>query len=150
MSRCVALAPVLSEQEIGLTVLLAIGDPPLLRMLGQFLKRDGHEVVEACNGAQFLEATEKAAEEPGISPFDMIICDDRLSGLHMLSVLWGLRTHLSDGTAFTLLTEDAEMQGRARELGAFTLFSPLVVCAFRAAAYQGLERWAENGKGRTH
>ena len=122
---------------------------PDLADRGRGGRHEPHEVVEACNGAQFLKAMEEAAAEPGISPFDMIICDDRLSGLHMLSVLWGLPTHLPEGTAFALLTEDAEMQGRARELGAFTLFSPLVVCAFRAAAYQGLEFRAENDKGRT-
>ncbi|HEY5077437.1 MAG TPA: hypothetical protein VIJ48_08035, partial [Acidimicrobiia bacterium] len=95
------------------------------------------------------EAMEKAAVESSISPFDIVICDDRLSGLHMLSVLWGLRTHLPDATAFALLTEDAEMQGRARELGAFTLLSPMVVCAFRAAASEGVEVRAENDNGRT-
>jgi CheY-like chemotaxis protein len=149
MSSCVARVLELSEHEIGLSVLLAVGDPPLLRMLGQLLKRDGHEVVEACDGAQLLEAMERAAMESGISPFDMIICDDRLSDLHMLSVLWSLRTHLPEGTAFALLTEDAEMQGRARELGAFTLLSPLTVRSLRAAACQAAERWAENDKGRT-
>lgn len=147
MSRCVARAPGLSEQEIGLSVLLGVGDLQLLRMLGQFLTRDGHEVVEACTGAQLLEAMEEAATEPGISPFDVIICDDRLWGLQMLSVLWGLRTHLPDGTAFALVTEDVEMQGRARQLGAFTFLSPLTVGAFRAAARQAVG--AENDKGRT-
>jgi CheY-like chemotaxis protein len=149
MSRCVARALELSEQEIGLSVLLAIGDPSLLRMLGQLLRRDGHEVVEACDGAQFLEAMEQVAADSGISPFDMIVCDDRLSDLHMLSVLWSLRTHLPEGTAFALLTEDVEMQGRARELGAFTLLSPSTVRSLRAAACQATERWAENEKGRT-
>ena len=98
---------------------------------------------------QCLVAMEKAAVASGISPFDMIICDDRLSDLHMLSVLWRLCTHLPEATAFALLTEDAELQGRARELGAFTLLSPLTVGSFRAAACQDAERWAENDKGRT-
>jgi len=149
MSPRVARPPGPSEQEIGLSVLLAVGDPPLRRMLGQFLKRDGHEVVEACNDEQFLEAMVKAAVASSISPFDMIICDDRLSDLHVLSVLWRLCTHLSEATAFALLTEDAELQGRARDLGAFTLLSPLTVRSFRAAACQGAERRAESDKGRT-
>ena len=106
MSRRAVRPPGLSEQEMGLSVLLAVGDRPLLR-----------------------------------------ICDDHLSDLHMLSVLWSLCIRLPEATAFALLTEDAELQGCARDLGAFTLLSPLTVRSFRAAACQAPERRAEDDKG---
>ena len=49
-------------------VLVADDNPQLRRLLGLLLRAEGHEVVEAADGAEALRACRAA-------PFDLLLCD---------------------------------------------------------------------------
>jgi CheY-like chemotaxis protein len=147
MNQPLAIEVQLFEEETSLRVLLAEDDRTLRRLLALILRRDGHEVTEAGDGAELLEALASSLIDARIPPFDLIVCADRLPGMPGLSVLAGLRAR-DPATAFVLLTDDVEVQRRARELGAVALAAPVNVRAFQAAVRRSTQRQSRNDNAR--
>ena len=105
-------------------------------MLALVLRRDGHQVVEACDAGELLEALASSwIESDGSAPIDLVICEQALPGLEGLTVLAGLRSR-DRTTPFILMTGDEEVQRRARRLRAVVLDNPFNVAAIRAATQQ--------------
>ena len=139
MNQPLATEVHLFEEEASLRVLLAEDDGGLRRLLSLILRREGHEVVEAADGAELLEALAASLVDARLPQFDLIVCEQRLPGMPGLSVLAGLRAR-DPATAFVLLTDSVDVQRRARELGAVALAAPLNVQAFRSAVRRSTQR----------
>ena len=132
MNHALVREILLFEQETSLRILVAEAEPDLRRLVGAALRRDGHDVVEARDGAELLEALAGTLVEPGASPFDLLVCEQRLPGMPGVNVLAGLRSR-DRATPFVLVTEDPDIARRARRLGAEVLFR-LEVAAILAIA----------------
>jgi CheY-like chemotaxis protein len=122
----------LVEEERSLRILLAEDNHELRRLLSFVLRREGHDVVEAHDGSQLLEALAFSIVEGGGQNFDVVICEQSLPGIPGLSVLAGLRAR-DRAMPFILITANPEVQGQARRLGAVVLDRPLTVGAIRRA-----------------
>lgn len=147
MNQSLANEVRLFHEEASLRVLLAEDDRTLRRLLALILRREGHEVVEAADGTQLLEAMASSLTDPRLPPFDLIVCEHRLPGMPGLSVLAALRAR-DPATAFVLLTESPDVQRRARELNGVPLGAPFDLRAFRAAVRHSTQRPPANDNGR--
>jgi CheY-like chemotaxis protein len=123
-----------------LRVLVAEDNRTLRRLLALVLRRDGHEVVEACDAGELLEALASSwiQSDGGSAPIDLVICEHALPGLAGLSVLAGLRSR-DRATPFILMTGNEDVQRRARRLRAVVLDHPFNVAAIRAAIRQSAD-----------
>lgn len=137
----------LFDSETSLRILIAESDPALRRSMRDVLRGEGHEVVEAADGAELLEALAAALVDSRVSPADVIVCRDRLPGMPGLSVLAGLRAR-SSPAAFVLLTEEPAVKCRARALGAVTLEPPFDDGDLLSAVHQSAQRNPSNDNGR--
>ena len=137
MNQALAREILLFEQETSLRLLVAEDDGDLRRLLSAALRRDGHQVIEARDGAEILEALASTLIEPVASPFDVVICEQRLPGIPGLTVLAGLRSR-QRATPFILITDEAAVRERARRLGA-AVVDHLDVQAIRAAVRRAAE-----------
>ncbi len=122
----------LMEDETSLRILLAEDDGEMRRLLALVLRRDGHQVVEARDGGELLEALAWTLIEPGREDFDLVICEQSLPGVPGLTVLEGLRAR-DRTTPFILITRNPGLAARARRLNAFVLDRPFDVRAIRSA-----------------
>lgn len=104
-------------------ILVADDDPVLRSLLGAVLRKDGHDIVEACDGREaFVLIDETLAgcfESPG---FDLVISDVHMpsrSGLDLLEELAGCPT----APPIVLMTAFAteELRSQATRLGAFAV-----------------------------
>jgi two-component system cell cycle sensor histidine kinase/response regulator CckA len=125
----------LVEEERSLRILLAEDNHELRRLLSFVLRREGHEVVEAHDGSELLEALAVSIVEGTGQGFDVVICEQSLPGIPGLSVLAGLRAR-DRVLPFILITSNPEVQGQARRLDAVVLDRPLTVGAIRQAVRQ--------------
>ncbi len=132
MNEALAREIILFEEETSLRILVAEHDQDLRRLLGSALRRDGHEVIEARDGAELLEALASTLIEPVASPFDLVVCEQTLPGMPGLTVLAGLRSR-QRATPFVLVTDDPAIGRRAGRLGAAVL-DRLDIAAIRAIA----------------
>jgi CheY-like chemotaxis protein len=132
MNQALAREILLFEQEACLRILVAEDQPDLRRLLGTALRRDGHEVVEARDGAELLEALASTLIEPVTAPFDLVVCEQTLPGMPGLNVLAGLRSR-DHTTPFVLVTDDPAIGRRAGQLGA-AVIDHIDVAAIRAFA----------------
>jgi len=138
MNQAFAREMHLFEEETSLRVLLAEDDPTLRRLLALILRRSGHEVVEAHDAPELLEAIAGTLVAPRAPAFDLIVCEQALPGMPGLSVLAGLRAR-DPATGFVLLAESPDVQRRARALGAVALAAPFNVKMFEAAVRQSTQ-----------
>lgn len=121
------------------TILIADDEARIRRLVSDFLKRDGHTIVEAADGKEALNILEN--RRPGL---DMAILDVMMPGMDGFEVLRELReqehgeTHLPV-MLLTARAEDAD-QVRGLEGGADDYvtkpFSPIVLAGPRAHAAQ--------------
>jgi CheY-like chemotaxis protein len=132
MNQALAREILLFEQEACLQILVAEDHADLRRLLGAALRRDGHDIIEARDGAELLEALASTLVDPGASPFDLIVCEQALPGMPGISVLAGLRAR-DRTTPFVLVTDDPAIGRRAGRLGA-AVIDHLDVAAIRAIA----------------
>jgi CheY-like chemotaxis protein len=135
MNQSLARELRLFEQERSLRILLAESADDMRRLLALVLHKDGHEIVEARDASELLEALASTLIDPGPPPFDLVICAHALPGIPGLTVLAGLRAR-DRATPFVLITEDTLVQERARRLGAAILDHPFNVRAIREAIRQ--------------
>jgi DNA-binding response OmpR family regulator len=137
VNQALAREILLFEQETSLRLLVAEDDADLRRLLAVALRRDGHEVIEARDGAEILEALASTLIEPVASPFDVVICEQTLPGIPGLTVLAGLRSR-QRATPFILVTDEPAVRERAGRLGA-AVVDHLDVQAIRAAVRRAAE-----------
>jgi CheY-like chemotaxis protein len=137
MNQALAHEILLFEQETSLRILVAEDDADLRRLLAGALRRDGHDVLEARDAAELLEALASTLIEPVASPFDIVICEQTLPGIPGLIVLAGLRSR-QRATPFILVTDQAPVRERAQRLGA-AVVEHLDVQAIRAAVRRAAE-----------
>jgi CheY-like chemotaxis protein len=121
-----------------LRILLAEDSPELRRLLAHVLYREGHEVVEARDGAELLEAIAATLIEGGREHFDLIISEQDLPGVPGAAVLAGLRARRR-ATPFILITGKPKVQADARRLGALILDQPFNLQAIRDAIRQSAQ-----------
>jgi CheY-like chemotaxis protein len=117
-----------------LRILLADGDCELRRLVSLVLRSDGHEVVEAADGRELLEAIASLVID-GDRLFDVIVAAQAIPGLPGVSVLSGLRSR-GRRTPFVLMSGNPVVQGQARRLGAIVLDRPFDANAIRRAVQQ--------------
>jgi CheY-like chemotaxis protein len=118
--------------EKSLRILLAEDDNEMRRLLGLVLRGEGHDVVEARDGAELLEAVATSLVSEGREDFDLIISEQPLPGMPGLAILAGLRAR-ERHTPFVLITDDPRIKLGARRLGALILDGPFDVEAIRGA-----------------
>jgi len=90
-ARAFGRASGLAEQEVALRILVAEDSGELRRLIALVLRRDGHEVIEARNGAELLEAMAVTFVDRDARRPDVIICEHLLPGIPGLTALAGLR-----------------------------------------------------------
>ena len=120
-----------------LRILLADGDRDLRRLVSLVLRSDGHEIVEAADGRELLEAIASLVID-GDRLFDVIVAAQAIPGLPGVSVLSGLRAR-GRRTPFVLMSGNPVVQGQARRLGAIVLDRPFDANAIRRAVQQADE-----------
>jgi CheY-like chemotaxis protein len=113
-------------------ILLAENNRELRRLLAFVLRGDQHQVVEAADGGQLLDALASLIIDGDRNQFDLIISQQRIPGIPGLSVLAGLRAR-NRTTPFVLMTGDASIQAHARRLGGVILDKPFNVQSLRTA-----------------
>jgi CheY-like chemotaxis protein len=126
----------LFEQETSLRILVAEDHDELRWLLTTALRHDGHDVVDARDGAELLEALASTLIDPDGAPIDLVVCEQWLPGIPGLTVLAGLRAR-GRSTPFVLVTDEPEIGDRARRLGASVVervdFATILTIARRAA-----------------
>jgi len=124
-----------SHPPVGrLRILVADADRELRQLIGFVLRNEGHDVVEAADGSELLEAIASLVID-GTRPFDVIISAQAIPGIPGVSVLAGLRSR-GRRTPFVLMTGNPVVQGQARRLGAIVLDQPFDAGAIRRAIQQ--------------
>ena len=83
-------------------------------------------------GGALLEALARNVIDPGRRPFDLVICNQALTGISGLSVLAGWRIY-DRATGFILIADDAAVRARAERLDAVLITGPLTVEGIRHA-----------------
>ena len=120
-------------------VLVAEDDTRMRELLADTLRRDGHEVIEARDGAELLDYIGELHLSPrGDPPIDLIITDVRmptLSGIDVLAELrwadWAIPVIVI--TAFG----DADLHAEAKRLGAAAVFDkPFDLDDIRTAVFR--------------
>jgi len=129
-----ARRPLSREPRAPLRILLADGDRDLRRLVSLVLRSDGHEIVEAADGRELLEAIASLVID-GDRLFDVIVAAQAIPGLPGVSVLSGLRSR-GRRTPFVLMSGNPVVQGQARRLGAIVLDRPFDANAIRRAVQQ--------------
>jgi CheY-like chemotaxis protein len=130
------------EQETSLRILLAEHDGEMRRLVGLVLHRDGHEVIDVRDAGELLELLAAALITPFQPGFDLIICEHTLPGIQGLTILAGLRSR-NDDTPFILISDDSQVQERARRLDGVVLNHALNIGAIRGA----IRRSADTQRG---
>lgn len=92
-------------------ILIVEDEPHIVRVLSMWLRRHGHETVEACNGAQALAAIESAS-------VDLIISDVNMPQLDGLGLLRAMRKDKGLSTPILLLSARCDQADIARQVGA--------------------------------
>jgi CheY-like chemotaxis protein len=107
-------------------VFLAEDDQNLRAVMAEILRADGHEVVEASDGATLLlNLVRRALQRRLPGDHALVICDIRMPGCDGLSVLRNLREHGAGCPAFVFMTAFPEpgTYEQARQLGALRVLA---------------------------
>jgi CheY-like chemotaxis protein len=105
-------------------IMIAEDDPHISRVISLWLKRNGHEVIEAVSGDKALAAIRENAP-------DVLVTDVNMPGMDGLELLEAVRSEaLIDHQAIVLTSrcDQAEIEAQATQLGAVVHpkpFSPM-------------------------
>jgi DNA-binding response OmpR family regulator len=124
-------------------ILVAEDDPDLRSLIAGALTEDGHEVVEAADGARSLELLDATLGGPDPSPgFDLIVSDVHMPGRSGLEVLAGLRHHpVAPPVVLITAFGDEQVHADARRLGAVAMLDkPFDLDDLRAVVRAALRR----------
>jgi CheY-like chemotaxis protein len=105
-------------------ILVADDDAEMRCLIAHALRRDGHEVVEVCDGMELLQylATHQLEVDSG-QAIDLLISDIRMPGRNGLDVLAGMRwADWSIPVILITAVGDAQVHAEARRLGAAAVF----------------------------
>jgi CheY-like chemotaxis protein len=105
-------------------IIVADDDGEMRTLIAHALRRDGHEVVEVCDGMELLQylATHQLEVENG-QAVDLLISDIRMPGRNGLDVLAGMRgADWSIPVILITAVGDAQVHAEARRLGAAAVF----------------------------
>ena len=109
------------EDARSLRVLLAEDDDTMRHLLATLLRRDGHEVVEVCDGRELAARIGDGPE--GAHAYDLIISDVLMPGANGISVLSHLAGDpLSPPVVVMTAFGDQEVHDWARSIGAIATF----------------------------
>lgn len=129
-----------SVQPGSAKVVLAEDDSTMRTLLAYTLRCDGHDVIEAGDGAELLEQIGilLLGPEDGSVP-KVIVSDLRMPEYSGMDVLEALR-RAEKSIPFLLITAfgDDEVHAEARRLGASVLDKPFLIEDFLAAVHQVL------------
>jgi CheY-like chemotaxis protein len=124
-------------------VLLGEDDPELRSLLADMLRRDGHAVTEAKDGAELLEHVAGTLDDSGeLSTVDLIVSDIRMPGWTGMEILENLR-HVDCWAPVILITAfgDPDTHEMAGRLGAVAVFDkPFDIDDLRTAVLNALAR----------
>jgi CheY-like chemotaxis protein len=120
-----------ARKQPSLRIRLAEHDHHLRRLIALVLRRDGHFIVEASDGARVLDVVASVLLDHR-RHYDLIVSEQRLPGIQGLSALSALRTG-GDETPFVLITADPDVKVQATLLGAVVLAQAANVEAIRRA-----------------
>jgi CheY-like chemotaxis protein len=130
-------------------VMVADDDEDMLSLVADTLRGDGHEVLEARDGADLLERLERALYDPAERP-DVVVADvmmPRISGLGVLEALRHARLHFPV-VLMTVLADDS-VRTVASRLGAVgVLRKPFYVDDLRTAVMNAVLVYARTGASR--
>lgn len=124
--------PPANDRTTPLRILLGEDNETMRRLVGFVLRSDGHELAEARDGAELLEAIASSLAGGDDARLDTIVAEQSLPGIEGLTILAGLRAR-GVPTPFVLITADPDVQARARRLGAVVLDQPFNTQAIRDA-----------------
>lgn len=79
------------SSPMGPRILLAEDDADLRHLVALVLRREGYQVVQACDGVGLLSRIETAATDPDDAPYALILCDIMLPQLTAFDVLDAVR-----------------------------------------------------------
>jgi CheY-like chemotaxis protein len=124
-------------------VFLAEDDVNLRGLMAEILRADGHEVIEASDGATLLlNLVRRGLQRPPPATEALVICDIRMPGCDGLSVLRNLREHGPGCPTFVFMTAFPEpgTYEQARQLGALrVLAKPFELDELRALVRERAE-----------
>ncbi len=124
-------------------VLLGEDDPELRALLADMLRRDGHDVLEARDGAELLEHVAGTLADSGeLESVDLIVSDIRMPGWTGMEILENLR-HVGCWAPVILITAfgDQDTHDMAGRLGAVAVFDkPFDIDDLRTAVLNALAR----------
>ena len=121
-------------------IVVADDDPAMRRLVVEALRRDGHEVEQAGNGAALLNRLAVNVDQPA-SGLDLIISDIRMPAFTGLDLLEALRA-IDCTTPVILMTAfpDVETRKAARRLGAVLFDKPFDIDDLRTATLHLLRK----------
>lgn len=108
-----------------LRVFLAEDDPQLRRLIADVIRRDGHFVLEASDGASLLQHLRHAFwGDPADADHSVIITDVRMPRTSGLLVLEGVRNHEWCPPCILITAfPDSETHQEAERLGAYAVLN---------------------------
>lgn len=118
-----------------LHVLVADDDAELRALLSAALLSDGHEVTQAANGREALDALSPVLFAEPKSPPDVIVTDVRMPGISGLTLIAGLRSCGCTTPVIVMSGHDRDrLHDEARRVGADIAFTkPFEVDDMRTA-----------------
>jgi two-component system response regulator (stage 0 sporulation protein F) len=114
--------PTLRRVPRGLRVLLADDDDDTRNLLATLLRRDGHQVTEACDGRELVART--APGPGGAGAYDVVVSDVMMPGANGIMVL----AQMAQGDSpppFVVMTAfgTPEVRAWSQSIGAFATFN---------------------------
>jgi CheY-like chemotaxis protein len=106
------------------TVLVADEDRGQRETVAEALRGRGYHVLEASNSFELLDyLSELVADTAPVDRPELIVCDERMPGVHTLSALTALRpSRRSPIVVLTTANTDLETTNRSGRLGAASVF----------------------------
>jgi DNA-binding response OmpR family regulator len=119
----------------ALKILLAEHDRKLRRLVCLALRFDCHDVEEASDGSEMLEAMASTIMDRDKRPFDLMVASNDLPDISGLTILAGLRARHWE-TPFVLMTDEISVGAQARRLRAAVVGRPSRIKAILAAVVE--------------
>jgi DNA-binding response OmpR family regulator len=106
-------------------IVVAEDDHDLLTLVGDALRKDGHDVVEATDGGRLLVLLAQSCKEAATHP-DLIVSDVRMPVMTGLAMLKGLRdAHWTIPVILMTAFPDTDTRWRAESLDATIVTKPI-------------------------
>ncbi len=122
-------------------IVLAEDDDDMRQLLGDVLRRDGYELIEASHGSDLMQLLAKRLSEQGeVERVDLIISDVYMPGWNGIEILEALRdSHVDVPVILITAFKDPALGTRAEGLGAYFVFDkPFDVDDLRTAVVNAL------------